>query len=102
MKLLDQVRAVIRKKHYSIRTEQAYVAWTKRFTLFHGKRHPKDMGEEGISQYISHLATDQKVAASTQNQALPSPMKSAARELAHNFGDLKKLMRKRGHGSLFL
>jgi glucan phosphorylase len=57
MKLLDQVRAVIRKKHYSIRTEQAYVAWAKRFILFHGKRHPKDMGEEEISQYISHLAT---------------------------------------------
>ncbi len=70
MKLLDQVRDKIRKKHYSIRTEQAYVEWIKRFTIFHGKRHPKDMGEKEISQYLSHLASDLKVASSTQNQAL--------------------------------
>lgn len=70
MRLLDQVREVIRKKHYSIRTEQAYVQWIRRFILFHDKRHPKDMGEKEISQYISHLATHLKVAASTPNQAL--------------------------------
>ena len=70
MKLLDQVADVIRKKHYSIRTEQAYREWIKRFIFFHGKRHPKDMGEKEISQYISHLATVRNVAASTQNQAL--------------------------------
>ncbi len=69
MKLLDQVREVIRKRHYSIRTEQSYVDWIRRFILFHGKRHPKDMGEKEISQYISHVAVDQKVASSTQNQA---------------------------------
>lgn len=70
MNLLDQVRDVIRKKHYSIRTEQAYVERVKRFVLFHNKRHPKYMGEKEISEYLSHLATEQKVAASTQNQAL--------------------------------
>ncbi len=70
MKLLDQVRDVIRKKHYSIRTEQAYVDWAKRFILFHKKNHPKDLGEKEISQFISHLATDRRVASSTQNQAL--------------------------------
>jgi integron integrase len=70
MKLLDQVRYVIRKKHYSIRTEQAYINWIKRYIFFHKKRHPKDMGEKEISQYLSHLAVDRKVAASTQNQAL--------------------------------
>ncbi len=70
MKLLDQVREVLRKKHYSIRTEEAYVEWIKRFILFHGKRHPKDMKEHEISQFISHLATDRNVASSTQNQAL--------------------------------
>ena len=70
MKLLDQVRDKIRRKHYSIRTEQAYVEWIRRFILFHGKRHPKDMGEREISQYLSHLASDLKVASSTQNQAL--------------------------------
>ena len=62
MKLLDQVRHVIRKKHYSIRTEQAYLQWIKRFVLFHNKRHPKDMGEKEISQYISYLATDRQIA----------------------------------------
>ena len=70
MRLLDPVREVIRKKHYSIRTEQAYVQWIRRFILFHDKRHPKHMGEKEISQYISYLATHGKVAASTQNQAL--------------------------------
>ena len=70
MKLLDQVRNVIRKKHYSIRTEHAYVTWITQYILFHKKRHPKDMGEKEISQYISYLATDRNVASSTQNQAL--------------------------------
>ena len=70
MKLLDQVRGIIRQRHYSIRTEQAYVQWIKKFILFHGKRHPKDMGEPEIARFISHLATNRRVAASTQNQAL--------------------------------
>ena len=70
MKLLDQVRDTIRKKHYSIRTEQVYVEWIKRYLLFHGKRHPKDIGEKEISEYLSYLATNQHVTASTQNQAL--------------------------------
>lgn len=68
--LLDQVRDVMRRRHYSIRTEQAYVEWIKRFVLFYNKRHPKYMGEEDISQYLSYLATDQRIASSTQNQAL--------------------------------
>jgi hypothetical protein len=54
MKLLDQVRDKIRKKHYSIRTEQTYVEWIRRFIIFHDKRHPKDMGKKEISQYLSH------------------------------------------------
>ena len=70
MRLLNQVRDVIRKKHYSIRTEQAYVNWIRQYMLFHRNRHPKDMGEKEISEYLSHLATDRKVAARTQNQAL--------------------------------
>ena len=70
MKLLDQVREVIRKKHYSIRTEQAYIDWIKRYILFHQKWHPKDMGENEIARFISFLATEKNVAASTQNQAL--------------------------------
>ncbi len=70
MKLLDQVREVIRKRHYSIRTEDAYVNWIKRYILYHGTRHPKDMGEKEIAAFVSHLATNLKVASSTQNQAL--------------------------------
>jgi integron integrase len=68
-KLLDRVRWHLRVKHYSIRTEQAYVDWIRRFILFHGKRHPNDMGEREISDFLTHLAVEKRVAASTQNQA---------------------------------
>jgi len=69
-RLLDQVREKLRVRHYSIRTEQAYVDWIKRFVLFHRKRHPETMGNREVSEFISHLATHRNVAASTQNQAL--------------------------------
>lgn len=69
-KLLDQVRDKIRVKHYSIRTETQYVQWIKRFILFHGKRHPKDMGAAEVEAFLTHLAVEGKVSASTQNQAL--------------------------------
>ena len=69
-RLLDQVRAAIRVRHYSLRTEQTYVYWIKRFIVFHGKRHPKDMGGNEIGQFLSALAIEQKVSAATQNQAL--------------------------------
>ena len=68
-RLLDQVRDRIRMKHYSIRTEQAYVSWIKRFILFHNKQHPKDMGKQEIESFLTHLALDLNVASSTQNQA---------------------------------
>lgn len=69
-KLLDQVRDRLRIKHYSIRTEEAYVAWIRRYILFHDKQHPKDMGIPHIEAFLSDLAIARKVAASTQNQAL--------------------------------
>jgi integron integrase len=69
-KLLDRVRWLLRAKHYSIRTEEAYVEWTRRFILFHKKRHPDEMGEDEISAFLNHLAINRKVSASTQNQAL--------------------------------
>lgn len=69
-KLLDQVRRLIRTKHYSLQTERAYVFWIRRYVLFHRKRHPADMGKVEIEAFLSHLATDKHVAASTQNQAL--------------------------------
>ncbi|MDO9104341.1 MAG: integron integrase [Methylovulum sp.] len=68
-KLLDQVRAKIRYKHYSIRTEQAYTDWIRRFILHFGKRHPREMGAAEIGQFLTHLAVEARVSASTQNQA---------------------------------
>jgi integron integrase len=69
-RLLDQVRELIRIRHYSIRTEQAYVQWIRRFILFHGKRHPREMGAPELTAFLSDLAVRRNVAASTQNQAL--------------------------------
>ncbi len=69
-RLLDQVREATRRLHYSIRTEDAYVDWAKRFILFHGKRHPLEMGEPEVVAFLTHLAVQKHVAASTQNQAL--------------------------------
>ena len=67
-KLLDQVRDVIRRKHFSIRTEQAYIDWIRRFILFHNKRHPAEMAEQELTEFLTHLARDVHVSASTQNQ----------------------------------
>ena len=61
---------MLRTRHYSPRTEASYVSWIRRFILFHGKRHPETMSEPEIGAYLSHLATHEKVSASTQNQAL--------------------------------
>jgi len=69
-KLLDRMRQVLRTKHYSYRTEQAYVGWVRRFILFHGKRHPQEMGRPEIEQFLTHLAVEGQVTASTQTQAL--------------------------------
>ncbi len=69
-RLLDQVRDVVRRRHYSLRTEQAYIHWIKRFILFHGKRHPRQIGAREVEAFLTHLAVVQKVSASTQNQAL--------------------------------
>jgi integron integrase len=68
-KLLDQVREIIRLKHYSPRTEKTYVGWIRRYILFHNKRHPREMGSREIETYLRNLATERRVAASTQNQA---------------------------------
>lgn len=69
-KLLEQVRRQTQLRHYSIRTEKAYTHWIKRYIIFHDKRHPRDMGQAEIENFLSYLATDRHVAASTQNQAL--------------------------------
>ena len=81
-KLLDQVRQIIRLKHYSIRTERAYVDWIKRFILFHSKRHPNDMGASEVQAFLTYLAVEKNVAASTQQQAL-SALLFLYREVLH-------------------
>jgi len=69
-KILDQLRSKIRRCNYSIRTERAYVDWNKRFILYHIKKHPQEMGPLEVEQFLTHLAVNKNVAASTQNQAL--------------------------------
>jgi Phage integrase, N-terminal SAM-like domain len=69
-KLLDQVRDLLRIKHYSYRTKRPYVAWIRRYILFHDKRHPNEMGISGIEAFLSYLAINENVTASTQNVAL--------------------------------
>lgn len=68
-KLLDQLKAALRLRHYSLRTEQAYVQWARRYILFHGKRHPRDLGAGEVAAFLSSLAVDRNVSSSTQNQA---------------------------------
>src|SRR4029453_15909449 len=68
-KLLDRLRHACRVRHYSIRTEDAYHDWCRRYILFHGKRHPQEMGAAEINQFLTHLAVAGRVSASTQNQA---------------------------------
>ncbi len=81
-KLLDQVRDRIRLKGYSIRTEHTYVQWIRRYILFHNKQHPKDLNEQHIAEFLTHLAREQNVAPSTQNQAL-SALLFLYREVLH-------------------
>jgi site-specific recombinase XerD len=69
-RLLDRVREALRARHCSRRTEKAYVAWIRRYILFHGKRHPAELGATEITAFLSSLAVQANVAASTQNQAL--------------------------------
>ena len=67
--LIERVREVVRYKHYSIRTEETYVQWVRRFVAFHGKRHPRDMGAVEVRSFLSHIASSLKVAAGTHDQA---------------------------------
>jgi site-specific recombinase XerD len=69
-RLLDQVRDLLRLKNYAYRTEKSYLYWIKQSILFHKKRHPNEMGGPEIEQFLTHLAAEKKVSASTQNQAL--------------------------------
>src|SRR5438094_166750 len=94
-KLLDQVRDVIRRKHYSVRTEQAYIDWIKRFIIYHNKRHPAGMAEEEVAQFLTYLARHLHVAASTQNQALSAVLFLYKEVLKQEIGWLEKVERSR-------
>jgi site-specific recombinase XerD len=67
---LEHVRNTIRTRRYGVRTEQAYVHWIKGFILYHGKRHPQELGEDEVGRFLSHLAVERQVSANTRNQAL--------------------------------
>ena len=92
-KLLEQVREAIRVRHYSLRTEATYLSWIKRFILFHGKRHPRDMGVQEVHQFLSHLAVEGQVAASTQSQALSAILFLYQQVLQQDIGWLHDVVR---------
>ena len=94
--LLDQVPDEIRYRHYSIRTEEAYTQWIKRFILFHKKKHPLEMGAAEIKEYLTYLAVNQNVASSTQNQALNAIVflyKEILKQEIKDFSDFKRAKR---------
>ena len=92
-KLLKQVCEAIRARHYSLRTEDTYLRWIKRFILFHGKRHPRDMGVQEVQQFLSHLAVAGHVAASTQSQALSAILFLYRQVLKQDIGWLDEVVR---------
>jgi integrase len=92
-RLLDQVREACRVRHYSLRTEEAYFAWIRRFILFHGKRHPQDMAAAEINAFLSHLAVHGRVAASTQNQAFAALLFLYKQILQVDLGRLEGIIR---------
>jgi hypothetical protein len=91
-KLLDRVRDALRLKHYSIRTEEAYVNWIKRYIYFHNVRHPAEMGE--VQSFLTHLAVKEDVAASTQNQALSALLFLYRQVLNQDLGPIDALRAK--------
>src|SRR5216684_3067303 len=92
-RLLDRVRIAIRTRHYSLRTEEAYVGWIRRYIFFHNKRHPQEMGEPEINSFLSHLAVKGRVSASTQNQALCALLFLYRHVLEKPFPNLENLVR---------
>ncbi|MCA1604823.1 MAG: phage integrase N-terminal SAM-like domain-containing protein [Acidobacteria bacterium] len=92
---LEQVRTAIRVRHYSILTEESYLFWVRRFILFHGKRHPRELGESQVGEFLTHLAVDRKVSASTQNQALNALVFLYKAVLERPLGDVGGVVRAR-------
>jgi len=94
-KLLDRVRDAIRLKHYSIRTEQSYINWIKRYIFFHNVRHPDEMGAAEVEAFLTHLAVNENVAASTQNQALSALLFLYREVLKKDLGPIDALRAKK-------
>ena len=94
-KLLDRVREAVRVRHYSRRTEQAYVDWIRRYILFHQKKHPSTMGATEIVAFLSWLAVDRQVSASTQNQALSAVLFLYKAVLGLDIGPIEHVPRAR-------
>ena len=94
-KLLDRVRDAVRTRHYSRRTEDAYVGWIRRYIVFHRKTHPAQMGASDISQFLTWLAVDRRVSASTQNQALSALLFLYKQVLALEIGSVPPVVRAR-------
>ena len=94
-KLLDRVRHAIRTRHYSPRTEEAYVHWIRRYILFHGKKHPATMGAPDISTFLTWLAVERQVSASTQNQALSAVLFLYTHVLSLEIGAVPSVVRAR-------
>ncbi len=92
-KLLDQLRSALRVRHLSRSTEKAYVQWVRRFILFHNKRHPVEMGKREVEEFLTHLAVQREVSASTQNQALSALLFLYREVLQREFGWLTDVVR---------
>lgn len=92
-RLLDRIRMAVRTRHYSIRTEEAYVTWARRYILFHHKKHPSAMGAEEINAFLTHLAVEKNVSASTQNQALSALLFLYKEVLQENVGWVADVVR---------
>ena len=99
-RLLDRVRGAIRARHYSLRTEEAYVGWIRRFILFHKKRHPLEMAEPEINAFVTHLAVESAIGASTQTQALSALMFLYRHVLRKPLPDLDTVIRAKRPGRL--
>jgi len=92
-RLLDQVRAAARARHYSPLTEQVFVSWIRRFVLFHDKRHPDEMAEPEVSRFLTHLAVEEPVSASAQVQARAALVFLYGRVLHRPLGRLDDVVR---------
>lgn len=94
-KLLERARDILRANYYSRRTEEVYLGWMRRFILFHGKQHPRDLREPAVAEFLSHLTVHQDVSASTQNQAFSALIFLYAKVLGRPLGELEAVERAR-------